>query len=147
VRNVTGEGKSNLSRPNKISSETEMQSNDHRSKLWGEGTDTFFREVEFKSRRQSGPHCVATVLSMLTDKNPEDIRPKINTQDPVRWSSYLMGHGMKLAFCPSDCRQLRHYLDDLLEINDLFTLSYYSPAEPEKIFAEPNDSGWILTVA
>jgi hypothetical protein len=36
-----------------------------------------------------------------------------------------------------------HYLDDLLALDDLFTLSYYSPSDPEAICADPNENGWI----
>lgn len=120
-----------------------MQSHDHHSKLWSVNSGHFFRDQSFTPRQQSGPHCVSTVLAMLTGQEPEVIRPEINTQDPVTWSDYLRGHGMKLAFCPTDCRRLRHYLDDLLALDDLFTLSYYSPTEAEAICADPNERGWV----
>ena len=80
---------------------------------------------------------------MLTGQEPEAIRPQINTQNPVTWSDYLQEHGMKLAFCPTDCRRLGHYLDDLLALDDLFTLSYYSPSNPEAICADPDEKGWV----
>ena len=120
-----------------------MQTHDHHSQLWSGPSEPFFRERSFTPRRQSGPHCVSTVLAMLTCQEPEVIRPEINTQDPVSWSDYLRRHGMKLAFCPTDCRRLRYYLEDLLALDDLFTLSYYSPTEPEAICADPNASGWV----
>jgi hypothetical protein len=50
---------------------------------------------------------------------------------------------MKLAFCPTDCRRLEHYLEELLALDDLFTLSYYSPTEPEAFCAEPNERGMV----
>ena len=37
-----------------------------------------------------------TVLAMLTRDEPEIIRPRINTKNPVIWSDCLLGHGMKL---------------------------------------------------
>ena len=120
-----------------------MKSHDQHSKLWSEDTAPFFRDRSFTPLKQSGPHCVSTVLAMLTGEEPEVIRPSINTQNPVSWSDYLRGHGMKLAFCPTDCRRLEHYLDDLLALDDLFTLSYYSPSDPEAICADPDEKGWI----
>lgn len=120
-----------------------MQNHDHHSKFWSGDTGLFFRDRSLTPRRQVGPHCVSTVLSMLTGEEPETIRPEVNTQDPVSWSDYLRRHGMKLAFCPTDCRRLRYYLDDLLELDDLFTLSYYSPTDPAAICGDPNDSGWV----
>lgn len=33
---------------------------------------------------------------MLTRDEPEIIRPRINTKNPVIWSDSLLGHGMKL---------------------------------------------------
>jgi hypothetical protein len=120
-----------------------MQRHDSHSKLWrGEGAP-FFREQSFTPRRQDGPHCVSTVLAMLTNVEPQEIRPRINTQDPVSWSDFLLDHGMKLAFCPTDCRRLQHYLDELLALDDLFTLSYFSPTEPEAICADPDERGWV----
>jgi hypothetical protein len=86
---------------------------------------------------------VSTVLAMLTGEDPKSIRPQINTQDPVSWSKCLQAHGMKLAFCSTDCRRLRHYLEDLLALDDLFTLSYYSPTEPAAICSDPDEDGWI----
>ncbi len=122
---------------------TAMQQHDSHSKLWSGDTGPFFRDRSFVPRQQEGPHCVSTVLSMLTGREPEVIRPGINTQDPVSWSDHLRGHGMKLAFCPTDCRPMRHYMDDLLAIDDLFTLSYHSPTDPEAICADPNERGWV----
>ena len=52
---------------------------------------------------------------------------------------------MKLAFCPTECRRLEHYLEELLTLDDLFTLSYYSPTEPEAFCAEPNETGWVCS--
>jgi hypothetical protein len=80
---------------------------------------------------------------MLTGQEPEAIRPQINTQDPVSWSDYLLGHGMKLAYCPCDCRRMIHYLDDLLALDDLFTLSYYIPVDPADICSDPDHNGWV----
>ena len=120
-----------------------MQRHDHHSHLWGREEAPFFREQSFTPRQQAGPHCVSTVLAMLTNVEPEEIRPQINTQDPVSWSAFLGDHGMKLAFCPTDCRRLEHYLEELLALDDLFTLSYYSPTEPEAFCAEPNERGMV----
>ncbi len=120
-----------------------MQQHDSHSKFWSGDVGPFFMNSSFVPRQQEGPHCVSTVLSMLTGQAPEVIRPGINTQDPVSCSDYLCGRGMKLAFCPTDCRRLRHYLDDLLALDDLFTLSYYSPTDAEAICADPNEKGWV----
>ena len=120
-----------------------MQTHDYHSQLWSGDSERFYQDRSFTPRKQTGPHCVSTVLAMLTGQEPEGIRPKINTQNPVSWSEYLLEHGMKLAFCPTDCRRLRHYLGDLLALDDLFTLSYYSPNHPESICADPNENGWV----
>ena len=120
-----------------------MQRHDSHSEIWTSDDGPFFPETSFTPRQQDGPHCVSTVLAMLTKAAPEVIRPQINTQDPVSWSAFLGNHGMKLAFCPTDCRRLEHYLEGLLALDDLFTLSYYSPTEPESICADPDERGWV----
>jgi hypothetical protein len=85
----------------------------------------------------------STGLSLLTGEEPTAVRAQLNTQDPVSWSKYLQRHGMKLAYCSTDLRRLRHYADELLAHDDLFTISTYSPGEPDEIGEEPDGSGWI----
>ncbi len=112
------------------------------SAIWPNDDDCFFRDREIRRLRQSGPHCVSTVLAMLTDQVPEVFQGTVNTQDPVSWSAALRDFGLKLAYCPTDVRKLRYYLPDLLKLDDLFTLSYYSPTD-STILADPNSNGWI----
>lgn len=117
---------------------------DHASSLWpSESGERFFPELSIRHRTQMGGSCVSTGLSLLTGQAPADVRQQINTQDPVSWSQYLQGHGMKLAYCPSDLRRLRHYKAQLLALDDLFTLSTYSSQDPEVIGADPSESGWV----
>jgi len=79
---------------------------------------------------------------MLTAQTPATFQGKMNTQDRVSWSTALSEFGMKLAYCPTDVRKLRFYLPELLRLDDLFTLSYYSPCD-ESILDDPNDEGWV----
>ena len=50
---------------------------------------------------------------------------------------------MKLAYCPTDVRKMKYYISELLLLDDLFTISYYSPSNPEMIFKDPSGNGWI----
>ena len=102
-----------------------------------------FHHLRLTHRVQVGGSCVSTGLSLLTGEEPVALRAQLNTQDPVSWSRYLRRHGMKLAYCPTDLRRLRHYVDELLAHDDLFTLSTYSPGNPLDIGEEPDSSGWI----
>lgn len=102
-----------------------------------------FHHLRLTHRVQIGGSCVSTGLSLLTGEEPVEVRAQLNTQDPVSWSRYLQRHGMKLAYCPTDLRRLRHYVDELLAHDDLFTLSTYSPGNPLDIGEEPDSSGWI----
>ncbi|MCC2636586.1 MAG: hypothetical protein K0Q68_305 [Moraxellaceae bacterium] len=116
------------------------------STLWaGQDPAPFFHGLQIRHRVQKGGTCVSTGLSLLTREAPATIRRRINTQDPVSWSHYLQAHGMRLAYCPTDFRRLQHYVDDLLALDDLFTLSTYSPEMAQRIGAEPDDSGWICS--
>jgi hypothetical protein len=80
---------------------------------------------------------------MLTGKSPEDFQGKINTQDPVSWSKKLQTWGMKLAYCPTDARRLKHYMKELIKHDDLFIISYYTTLCHERILGEPDENGWI----
>ena len=80
---------------------------------------------------------------MPTGQAPEMFQGKVNTQDPVSWSEALQEWGMKLAYCPTDARKLKHYMKELVQIDDLFTLSYYTSCDHAVILGEPNDRGWV----
>jgi len=113
------------------------------SSLWPNRDDRFFRERSVQPRQQTGPHCVSTVLAMLTGQPPETFQGHVNTQDPVSWSSALRPYGLRLAYCPTDVRRLRFYLPELLALDDLFTLSYYSPTDGATILQDPDANGWV----
>lgn len=113
------------------------------SHLWPTRDECFFREIALKPLRQSGPHCVSTVLGMLTGQPPETFQGRINTQDPASWSEALSAFGMKLAYCPTDARKIKFYAPELLALDDLFTLSYYTPRDPQSILADPTNDGWV----
>ncbi len=116
---------------------------DTKSHIWPCTDEVFFREKIFCAARQRGPHCVSTVLAILTGKAPSKYQGSVNTQDPVSWSAALHEAGMKLAYCPTDCRKLKHYMDELVRLDDLFTLSYYTALDHDTILGEPDQSGWI----
>jgi len=116
---------------------------DRQCSLWTGDVNSFFADRELIPIAQRGPHCVATVLAMLTGKRPEDFIGRVNTQDPVSWSASLQVHGMKLAYCPTDVRKLKHYLDELIALDDLFTLSYYTSLRADDILGDPDEEGWI----
>jgi len=113
-------------------------------KLWPDNAEEFFRDKDITPLQQSGPHCVSTCLAMLTGVTPKEFQGRINTQEPLSWSDGMKKYGMKLAYCPTDTRRLEFYMPDLLELDDLFTLSYYKLGEdPTAILNDPDDEGWI----
>ena len=118
---------------------------DPHSRLWPAPDGRFFPDLTIRHRRQVGGSCVSTCLSLLSGEDPELIRHQVNTQDPVSWSAYLRPYGMKLAYCPTDLRRLKHYVPELLALDDLFAIGTYSPEEPREIGAEPDDEGWICS--
>lgn len=110
--------------------------------LWPTKGENFFREKQINPIHQKGPHCVSTVLAMLSRETPEYFQSIINTQDPISWSDSLKEFGMKLAYCPTDVRKLRYYMDELIKLDDLFLLCYYSPIGNE-ILKDPDENGWV----
>lgn len=111
--------------------------------LWPSQNEAFFRTKCFRPVRQQGPHCVSTVLAMLTGEAPESFQGAVNTQDPISWSEALREWGMKLAYCPTDARKLKHNMDELVRLDDLFTVSFYTSPDPRVILGEPDGRGWI----
>ena len=111
-------------------------------KLWPNDQEHYFVDRVFQPRRQTGPHCVSTALAVLTGATPESFQGVINTQDPVSWSDALRPVGVKLAYCPHDVRKLGFYLAELIALDDLFLLSYYSPSGTEML-QEPDGQGWV----
>lgn len=119
---------------------------DHSTAFWSPPEPApFFHEMRLTHRVQIGGSCVSTGLSLLTGEEPGDIRAHVNTQDPVSWSRYLQGHGMKLAYCATDLRRLRYYVDEFRAHDDLFTVSTYSPSSALQIGGEPDARGWICS--
>ena len=117
---------------------------DLHSPLWDSRDDTrYFPDLTLRHRRQQSTDCVANALSMLTGVEPGSIALDINTQSPISWSDYLMGCGMQLAYCNTDFRRLDHYVDELLDQDDLFLLCTYGSLDPMQIGREPDESGWI----
>lgn len=117
---------------------------DSASKLWPNTSEQFFRQRTFLPVKQSGPHCVSTVLAILSGAVPESFQgPHINTQDPGSWSGALRSFGMKLAYCPTDVRKLRFYFAELLGLDDLFTLSYFTPKKPTDVLDDPDEDGLV----
>ena len=115
---------------------------DLNSDLWPDPAEHFFRDATFKPMRQIGPRCVATVLAMLSGTTPQTFAGRINTQDPASWSRALQPFGMKLAYCPTDVRKAKFYVPELLRLDDLFTVSYYTATDPPSILADPDAEGW-----
>lgn len=115
-----------------------------RSSLWSDRSERYFEDRSIQPLVQTGPHCVSTVLAMLSCATPEEFQGVINTQDPVSWSGALQKYGLKLAYCPSDFRKVRFYAQELAELNDLFTISYFLPLDAQQISKDPRESdGWV----
>ena len=116
---------------------------DRNATLWHNKDEYFFRDRTIQPMLQQGPHCVSTVLAMLTGKAPEDFQGRMNTQNPGSWSKVLQPYGMKLAYCPTDVRKLKFYMDELIAMDDLFTLSYYTSVDAKDILGDPDSTGWV----
>lgn len=114
-----------------------------KTSLWMENERKYFSSLSLHPIHQMGPHCVSTCLAMLTGTGPESFEGEINTQNPVTWSDALMPFGMKLAYCPSDIRKLKFYLNELVELDDLFLLCYYTDHESLDFLDDPDQNGWI----
>lgn len=116
---------------------------DMNSKLWPNVEEVFFRDRELCAVRQRGPHCVSTSLAILTGAAPAEFQGIVNTQDPTSWSDKIREWGMQFAYCSTDARKLRFYMSELLERDDLFTLSYYTTLDRDRILGDPDPTGWV----
>ena len=86
---------------------------------------------------------ITGLLAILTGSTPEDFQGIVNTQDPISWSDKIQEWNMQFAYCPTDTRKLKYYIDELIMLDDLFTLSYYTTTDKNKILSDPNSNGWI----
>lgn len=122
---------------------------DKACRLWN-SDENFFQSFDINHLRQSGPTCVSNVLAMLCNLTPQHFQKPfadVNTQCPLSWSDALKQYDKKLAYCSSDCRRLKYYLNELIGHDDLFTISFYtgdSNRQPRKITKEPDESGYII---
>ena len=120
---------------------------DYNCSLWPNREENFYRDRFIEPFTQSGLTCVATGLGSLTGKGPGHFlnfqrQGKLNTEDPVSWSEALRPFGMKLAYIPFDGRKLKFYMAELVTLDDLFLLSYYSGMSLE-ILRDPDEDGWV----
>jgi len=117
---------------------------DTKSLLWSGPPETYFQDRLIQPIEQIGPHCVSTVLAMLSGATPERFQGVVNTHDPVSWSDALRDYGLKLASCPHDNRRVKFYAPELVALNDLFTVSYFTPSEPAEVWEDPRPKdGWV----
>ena len=119
--------------------------------LWRDRTGAspgpFWDVAAFEARggmMQSGPTCVSNSLSLLTlgAAPPEAFQGEasgVNTQDPVTWSQALKRFGKKLCYTSSDTRRLSWFVPELLALNDVFTVSYYTG----DFQSDPDETGWV----
>ena len=111
-----------------------------------ETQDQFFADINIQHDRQQGPSCVATTLAMIArttgaEVTVDDIKRVTNSQSPHSWSNALKPYGMQLAYCNNDLRRIENYIDELVEHNDLFLLSFYSIDPP----SDPDENGKLCT--
>ena len=117
---------------------------DRDTPLWpANDGEHYFRDLTIQRLSQRGPTCVSNCLAMLTGRRPEDFQGNLNTQDPVSWSAALKPYGMKLAYCPHDARKLKFYIEELIALDDLFALSFYTTYNPEEILGDPDSTGFV----
>ena len=119
--------------------------------LWDEAVSNeaegqFFADINLNHDRQIGPSCVATTLAMIArttgaEVTVEEIQEVTNSQSPHTWSNALKPYGMQLAYCNTDLRRIKHYIDELVEHDDLFLLSFYSIDPP----SDPDENGNLCT--
>lgn len=114
--------------------------------LWHGESESFFLDMKIEHQKQSGPSCAPTTLAMIAratgaDVSVEDMKEVINTQAPHTWSNALKPYGLQLAYCNSDQRELRYFIDELVELDDLFLLSFYSHDLPRI----PDSNGKLCT--
>ena len=110
-------------------------------------TGPFHHDMEINHIQQRGPSCVPTTLAMLASTRgiqvyPDEVMPKINSQAPHTWSKFLQEYGMQLAYCNTDVRRLSHIIEELVELDDLFLVSFYSGEPP---FDPPDGEGKLCT--
>ena len=106
----------------------------------------FFRDLQLNHIVQSGPTCVPTTLAMVAnatgaDVGPGDFMSIINSQSPHTWSKALEPYGLQLAYCNQDLRRLDYYIDELIDYDDLFLVSFYSIDPP----SDPDVNGKLCT--
>lgn len=111
-----------------------------------EAQGPFFPEMAIEHSKQIGPSCVATTLAMIARATGEEatvvsFKQATNSQSPHSWSNALKPYGLQLAYCNHDLRRIEHYIDELVALDDLFLVSFYSVDPP----SDPDENGKLCT--
>ncbi len=96
--------------------------------------------IDIQIIKQAPKKCVATCLAMLTHQNP-DIFDSVDKDDPYSWSVALKPYNLKLVYCNTQPITLKHYRDELEELNDLFLIGLYTSDKVNQITAPLNKKG------
>lgn len=110
------------------------------------GDGPFFSGLELQHSKQIGPSCVATTLTMIAratggEATVESFKQATNSQSPHSWSNALKPYGLQLAYCNHDLRRIEYYIDELVGLDDLFLVSFYSADPP----SDPDENGKLCT--
>ena len=102
--------------------------------IWRGDDNTYFKDLTIQHKKQLGPSCVATTLSMIVESlgftaDVDYFKEVTNSQSPQTFDS-LKPFGLQLAYCNTDVRRLRYYVEELASLKDLFLISFYSTDPP-----------------
>ena len=103
--------------------------------IWRGDDNTYFKDLTIQHKKQLGPSCVATTLSLIVESlgftaDVDHFKRVTNSQSPQTWSDSLKPFGLQLAYCNTDVRRLRYYVEELASLKDLFLISFYSTDPP-----------------
>ena len=96
-----------------------------RASLWPSREDCFFKDSKLNSKKL-GEISVFKLLATLTDAKQEFFKERMNKYYPIDLFNAFMWLGFRVVPCLTYNPSLKFYIDELIKLNDLFVIIYFT---------------------
>jgi len=99
------------------------------------GKEIFFHNKNFVPAQHDSCSAAAAALATICCCNVWDMENRIVPSNPRTWLLALQDFGLNLEYWTTWLCEMRWFMSDLLMVDDLFLLCYYTTVSPDEVMA------------